>query len=390
MRVGRGEVSMNLKRTLAAGSALVACLLGLGAQKTGRQLVPRAPELSEIVNEAQPRPPLIEVQFVLDLTLRQESWTPHALLVDKEGAIHVFSGKNNTLIRFDAAGRETLRRDFMAGQGPGEFGFFDPEFTPDGRLLVLDGRQRRLTTFDKAFNLLGVSKVDLWGDSFRLDSASNMYLLVMKFLPGTRDRQLLVLTKCSPEGRLLYEIHEYEWGLTRNAMGVYHGDAYRTQVKYQVDARDNLWYVMTDRYEINVISPEGKLVRRIVKKGEPRKLTDEEAADFRPKDPRSMVVNDIPDRVPPIAGLFLLDQDLLLVLTHESLESERDLAGDVFDGQGVFRARVRVPRYDGWDFHMAPSMPLALARGGYFYTVETPEDGEETLVRRYKVIIRRG
>lgn len=381
---------MKLKRTLAIGWGLAACLLCLGAQKTGRQLVPRAADFSEIVNEAQPRAPLLEVQFVLDLTLRQEAWTPHALLVDKAGAIHVFSGKNNTLTRFDAAGRETLRKDFKAGQGPGEFGFFDPEFTPDGKLLVLDGRQRRLTTFDKGFNLLGMSKIGLWGDNFLLDSASNMFFLVMKFLPGTRDRQLLVLTKCSPEGRLLHEIHEYEWGLTRDGRGVYHGDAYRTQVKYQVDAQDDLWYAATDRYEIHVISPGGQLVRRIVKKSEPRKLTDEEVAEFRPKDPRSMVVNDIPDRVPPIAGLFLLDQGLLLVITWESLESERDLVGDVFDGQGVFRARVRVPKYDGWNFHMAPSMPLAMAHGGYFYTVETPEDGEETLVRRYKVIIRRG
>jgi hypothetical protein len=147
---------------------------------------------------------------------------------------------------------------------------------------------------------------------------------------------------------------------------------------------------MTDRYEINVVSPEGQLVRRIVKKSEPRKLTDDEAAEFRPKDPRSMVVNDIPDRVPPIGGLFLLDQGYVLVVTFEGRAEDHDLVGDVFDGQGIYRARVRVPRYDGWDSLIAPRLPLALARGGYFYTVETPEDGEETLVRRYKVIIRAG
>jgi len=45
------------------------------------------------------------------------------------------------MTRFDAAGRETLRKDFKSGQGPGEFGFFDPCLANDGRLLVLDGRQ---------------------------------------------------------------------------------------------------------------------------------------------------------------------------------------------------------------------------------------------------------
>jgi len=122
----------------------------------------------------------------IHLTPKQEAWAPHALLVDKEGSFYIFSGKDNTMTRFDAAGRETLRKDFKSGQGPGEFGFFDPCLANDGRLLVLDGRQRRLTTFDKDFKLLGVSRVELWGDLFRLDSLANMYLLVMKFLPNTR------------------------------------------------------------------------------------------------------------------------------------------------------------------------------------------------------------
>jgi len=33
---------------------------------------------------------------------------------------------------------------------------------------------------------------------------------------------------------------------------------------------------------------------------------------------------------------------------------------------------------------------MALARGGCFYTIETPEDGNETLVRRYKIIASKG
>ena len=44
-----------------------------------------------------------------------------------------------------------------------------------------------------------------------------------KALPGTTDRQKLVLTKCSPLGDPLYEIDEYEWGDRYDtAAGVYH------------------------------------------------------------------------------------------------------------------------------------------------------------------------
>ena len=381
---------MRFKRGLAAiFISLAGCSLVL-AQKPGRQLVPKAPDFVEVVNEERPQAPLVEVKFVLDLSLKQEGWMPHSLLTGKDGAIHAFSGKDNTLTRFDASGRETLRKDFKSGQGPGEFGFFDPELAPDGRFVVLDGRQRRITAFDRDFKLLGMSKINFWGDNFIFDSRSDMYLLVMKFLRGTTDRQLLVLAKCSAEGKPVREFFEYEWGLTRDGRGIYHRPAYQTQVRYQVDRKDNLWYAATDRYEVNVVSPEGLLVRRIVKKGQTRKLTDGEIEGFQPKDPRSRFVTDIPDRVPPIAGLFLLDQDLVLVVTFEGRPEDRELVGDIFDAQGIYRGRVRLPKYDGWDSLIAPNKPLAKACGGFFYTVETPEDGEETLVRRYKILINRG
>ncbi len=377
-------------RALAVFSVLTVIPCVLVAQKPGRQLVPKAADFAEVINEEKPAALAMEIKFVQDLSLREAGWTPFALRVSDEGAIHVFSGKANTLIRFDAGGKETLRRDFRPGQGPGEFGFFDPEFARDGRLLVLDGRQRRLTAFDPDLKLLNVSKVGLWGDNFRLDSGGNMYLMVLEFLPNTRDRQLLALTKGSPQGKPQLRIHEYEWGLTRDARGAYHGDAYRRQIKFQIDARDNLWYAMTDRYEIHVVSPEGTLVRTIVKKGEPRKLTDTEIGVFKANDAKFKSVTDIPERVPPLADIFLLDPDLVLVVTFEGLPDEETLVGDVFDRQGRFRGRTRVPKYDGCDFLLAPSKPMALARNGSFYTIETPGDGDEIFVRRYKVVIGKG
>lgn len=367
------------------GVALASCVF-LIAQRSGRQIIPNAGDYIEIVNDERPRPPLVDVKFVLDLTLQKPGWEPYAVLVDKAGSLCVFSGKDNTLMRFDASDRETFRKDFKSGQGPGEFGFFDPWFASDGRLIVVDGRQRQVTAFDKDFRFLSVSRINLWADILRLDSASNMYFLVIKFLPNTRDRQLLVLTKCTPTGNPIHEIYEYEWGLRRDSRGIYHSDAYRTQVKYQVDSHDCLWYVVTDRYEINVVSPEGKLLRRISKNGQPRKLTLAEKEGFRPKDPKSRVVNDIPDRVPPVADLFILEDGSALVITFESHEGDRELVGDLFDSQGIFRARVGVPKYDGWNGLLVPRKPAALANRGFFYTIATPEDGSDAAVKRYKIV----
>jgi hypothetical protein len=106
--------------------SVVPCLLI--AQKPGRQLVPKAPDYVEVVNEAKPIAPALEIKFVQALSLHEEAWTPFALRVNDAGAIHVFSG------------HETLRRDFRPGQGPDKSGFFDPEFLPntrDRQLLAL-------------------------------------------------------------------------------------------------------------------------------------------------------------------------------------------------------------------------------------------------------------
>ena len=374
------------ERRFVSGVVLLSCAFFV-AQQGGRQIIPKAADFVEIINEPRPRPPLVDVKFVLDLTLKQPGWQPYSLLVDKADNLYVISGKENTLTKFDAAGREIFRKDFKSGQGPGEFGFFDPWFASDGRLIVLDGRQRRVTTFDKDFQFLSVSRINLWGDILRLDSGSNMYLLVMTFLPNTRDRQLLTLTKCTPEGKPIHEIYEYEWGVRRDGRGIYHSDPYRTQVKYQVDSHDCLWYAVTDRYEINVVSPDGRLIRRISKTDQPRKLTPAEIAGFKPKDPNSRVLNDVPDRVPPVANLFLLEDGRVLVITFESREGDIELIGDVFDNQGIFRARVNVPKYDGWDGLLAPRKPAALASKGFFYTIETPDDGGDPVVKRYKIVM---
>lgn len=368
-------------------SVILFAIALLAGQKSGRQIVPQAADFVEIINDEQPRPPLVDVKFVPDLTLKQPAWEPYCLLVDGGGNLCVFSGKENTLIKFDPAGQEVLRRDFKSGQGPGEFGFFDPWFAADGRLIVLDGRQRRVTAFDKDFRLLAVSRIDLWGDILRLDSASNLYMLVMKFLPTTRDRQLLVLTKCTAEGKPVHEVYEYEWGVRRDTQGFYHSDAYRAQVKFQIDPHDVLWYVVTDRYEINAVSPEGKLVRRIIKRGQPRKLTSAEIEGLKPKDPNSRMITDIPDRVAPIANFFLLADGSILAVTFESREGDKELVGDVFDNQGILRGRTRVPKYDGWDGLLAPRKPAALVSGGLFYTIETPDDGSDAMVKRYRIVM---
>ena len=69
----------------------------------------------------------------------------------------------------------------------------------------------------------------------------------------------------------------------------------------------------------------------------------------------------------------------------ESMEEDGFLIGDVFDGEGIYRARVHVPKYDRWNFLLAPSKGKAVYKNGYFYSIESDETEEKFWVKRYKV-----
>lgn len=344
-------------------------------------------DIIDVVNENQPNSLKFRLEFNEELSLYKKEWWPIALLIDKQGNIFVETGPENILLKFSPQGEEIGKKVFPQGQAPGEFNGFDPCLSDDGNLYIADWSQRRLTVFDTHFKMMGVSKLKLYGFIFRLDSENNMYFLSIERIPNTTDRQKLVLTKCSPSGIPLLRFHAYEWGQTRDSNGVYHSDAYRTQLRYKIDRGNNVYFATTDKYEINKISPEGKVVKRISKKGKTRKLSKEERESFQPENPNPRFVTDVPENVPYIADLFILDEDFLLIVTFESDKNEDYLLGDVFDNLGVYMTSVEIPKYSRWDYLMAPCKIGAVCKNGYFYTIESDENEDHFWVKRYKIII---
>jgi hypothetical protein len=96
--------------------------------------------------------------------------------------------------------------------------------------------------------------------------------------------------------------------------------------------------VTTDRYEINVVSPEEELVggssKERAEKADRRKWPSS-----GPRIP-GLVINDILERVPPVAGLSCSTRASFLVIPILREPEAARSRSDIFDGQGVFRARV--------------------------------------------------
>lgn len=346
-----------------------------------------AEDIIYIENKDKPLSSTFELKFSQDLSLFEDDWWPLSLLIDEPGNIYVRTGPEIVLRKFSPSGNEIDRKEFPKGQGPGEFSGFDPCLSKNGNIYIADWSQLRLTILDANLKILKLSKMKLYGFIFRLDSRNNMYFLAVEPLPNTpgSNRQKLVFTKCSPSGEPVLRIHEYEWGGYRDNNGIYHTDAFRTQLRYKIDSKDNAYYAATDKYEINVISPDGKVIKRITKKGKSRKLTQIEINSFEPEKPNSRFVTDIQENMPFIADLFLLENDFLLVVTFESSEDDDFLIGDLFDDAGIYKAQVKVPKYYRWNRLILPSKRAAVYKKGYFYTIESDENEELFWMKRYKV-----
>jgi hypothetical protein len=343
-----------------------------------------------VTNEDKTQGPPLFLRFEDDLSISQEAWTPWDLFVDDEDNIFVFAGREWILKKFDSRGAEVSSKPFRKGQRPGEFQMIDADFTAAGLLTVYDGPQRRLTILNKNYEVLKIQKMGFWGLVFELDSKRNMVFLDIRFLPTTRDQNRLVLTKHAPSGEILFEMAEYLWGpIFDRLKGKYKDELFRPQLKYAIDSRDNIYYAMSDKYEIHVVSPEGNLIKKIIKKGASRKVTQKDIDQkmaFYPPSSRARYEIVVPEHMPRIAGLFILENGYLLVITFESALEAKSLVGDVFDEKGIYRARVEVPVYAGWDDLVQPRKGWARSKNNRFYTIESDEAGENYFIKRYKMI----
>lgn len=351
-----------------------------------------AKDYTVVTSGEEPQGPPLSLTFREDLKIAVDGWTPWDLHVDGGGNIYVFADREWMIRKFNDRGVEIASLKLKKGQGPGEFQMVDGAFLPDGTLFIYDAPQRRLTAFNGKFEMQDIRKTDFWGLTFRMDSKSNMYFLDVRFLSGTRDRQRLVFAKHSPSGKILLEMMDYLWGMNFDRVKKkYVANLFPPQLKYAVDERDFVYYAMSDRYEIALLSPEGELSRKIVKKGLSRKVSqadiDLKMAGYS-ESLRARYEFTHPERMPRIAALFPVSNGSLLVITYESGPGSKNLAGDIFDEKGVFRGSAQVPAYTGWEGLLAPALARAACRGDSFYTIETDEAEENYFVKRYKMILK--
>jgi len=203
------------------------------------------------------------------------------------------------------------------------------------------------------------------------------------------DAEKYMLSKFSQTGKLLNQIFEftnpeseYDKGKTTFFLPLY-----PTSGIYKLDPNDYVYFALSDKYEIGVVNYQGDLIRKIMKNGLSRKVTELDIDNsLRQPSSNNVKIEYVPpERVPYIADFFILENEALLVITFESLYNESYLVGDLFRKDGKYLCRVEVPFYYLWDELYFALKSRALYRNEFFYVIQTDEFEENFYVKRYKV-----
>ncbi|MCK4825915.1 6-bladed beta-propeller [bacterium] len=273
-------------------------------------------------------------------TRKEDHWFSflNSLAVDDSGNIYTLDPKEVKIRVFDSKGK-LLRTFGRIGQGPGEFrGPGRMKIMSDGVLVVYDVLSRRFTylTLDGKF-LKTVSASKLPMGSFRIDSRGFVY----QYKRGRGNKIVKELIKYDPDLNPIMKFHSFE---KKRKRGV--SNPFPEGYHFDLTVDDHLIWNLSSTYDMHVVDPNGKTVKRIVKDYDPVKITDSDKEPFIKKESSQEAPFrfklEFPEYYPVVSALFIDDYNRIYAKT-----SERDENGgvyyDVFDPMGRYISRFSLP-----------------------------------------------
>ena len=291
------------------------------------------------------------------------------IAVDDEENIYILDSKQTHIKTFNRDG-EYLKSIGRKGQGPGELQYpVNLTISPMNEILIND-YARCLSIFSIDGNFLrAVSLTTMRMISKpKADSRGNIVASYMVF----GEEALLVLKKFNSDLEEMYAIFSTEV-LKYPYLNPYYPHCY-----WEITKDDNIIWGFPTKYELQVLSPEGNLIKRIVKDYKPVKITNEE---------KETLINEKMggyENIPPEvkiqwdefhnAFIYLTVDDFgrIFVRTFEKVIEGNDYYYDVFNSEGKYIAKIPLK-----------ARPRVWKRN-QLYTIEEDEEGYQ-VVKRYKV-----
>lgn len=294
---------------------------------------------------------------------------PGFMAVDDKGTMYVVDMKASNIKVFDNTGR-FVRTIGKKGAGPGEFNIpFGIIVTPAKELLVEDMMNRRLSYFslDGKFIRNEVLENSLSTIGVVMDSKGNF---MARELVMEQNQLFFELRKYDKDLNPMFVLDKAEFQNPRQG----NFNPFGVLAVYIFDQDDEIYYGDGKVYEIKTYTPKGKLIRRILKKYDPIKITKED---------EDRILNEIPDmgigfkqgtKFPeyfPAYEYFVLDEGgRLIVRTYKKGEKEGEYVLDIFDKEGRYIAQIPT------------KVNSRIWKNNKAYSIEDTEEGYK-VIKRY-------
>ncbi len=283
--------------------------------------------------------------------------------VDEEENIYVVDEKESHIKIFDRNG-EYLRTVGKKGQGPGEIG--SPggiQLTHQKELMVNDIRNRRISFFSTN------------GEFIR---SINMGKIMALRLYCDSNENYIVTTAVIDPPKISYEIKKFDSNFNLlDTLATIPGpnpsafNPFLPIFYCRLGEDDNIIYGYPKDYELQIINPEGKVIKKIVKEYDLVEVTEEEKEEYT-KDLPPQIKLDFSKYHSAYYRFTLDDEGRIFVQTWEKEEGKEGNYHDVFDKEGRCIAKIFLKTIP----HVWKNRKL--------YTIEEDEEGYQ-VVKRYKV-----
>jgi len=318
-----------------------------------------------------------------------------ALEVDPQGRIWVLEGQSQELRVFDSEGRH-VRTIGRNGGGPGEFSQpIGMGWSRNGELWVPDPQNNRVSVIDTAGTFVGSHRmiggfvIIPWPGGF--DTAGYFY----NFLPDMREggrgfRMLLVRydSAMTPLDTLVpprWQGPQEFFELT-SADGESHMRSsvpFTPGLDWELTPAGDFWFIHTGTYELFRVNAAGDTVRKATKPFVPVPVTGEDVdsaiagMEWFTKQGGKVDRSRFPGVKPATRSFHVADDGYLWVEPVTADRADRDRVFDIFDPEGRYLGRIRLPFSAGY--------PPPIIRGDMILAV-TRDELEVPFVVRARVV----
>ncbi len=294
----------------------------------------------------------------------------NSVQVDDHGNIYTLDSKEILVKVYDKNGKH-LRTFGKKGQGPGEFQSLRRMFIAEGEKLTFqDTRNKRFSYYSLNGECLKETSYGKWNLG-RVQADSQKYIYGETIaIDETGTKQKIV--KFDPQFNQISELAYLEIKMMPPSI-----NAMPTRFFFMITKEDNFIWVVTSKYELNVINSKREKIKKIVKNYNPVKITDaekerlkERIGDSLPQD----IKLEWPENYPPLYYFALDDRGLIYVSTYEKDVNE-NIYFDVFDAEG--RCFARFP-------HPEAELLFVVKKNKAYFLIQESEEGLP-LVKRYSM-----